>query len=100
MVAALELLQVGLHVLKTTISGTAKTVLAQLGNVAGTGVAERDQAEWFQHDGFISLPPTATPGKSASEVVSATIGATFATETVRGSSHHSPPRSVVRTRMS
>jgi len=72
--AALDVFRIGLHVLKTTISGTAKTVLAQLGNVAGAGVPESDTAEWWQHDGFMSLPPTATPGASASETVTISRG--------------------------
>lgn len=65
-----EVFQIGMHILRSTVTGAKKTILLQLGNVAGEGVAEADGAESWQHDGFVSLPPTVDAGATASEAFS------------------------------
>lgn len=62
-----SIFQVGVDILKTTLSST-KLILAQIGDVVSKTV-ESDGNEWWQHVGFVSRPPEASPGVSASQAV-------------------------------
>jgi hypothetical protein len=55
-------------VLKTVIESATKSVLAQLGDVLQK-ITEADNAEWYQHVGFISRPSKAVSGQKAAECI-------------------------------
>ena len=82
-----DLFQIGIHVLKTTISATTKKILAQTGNVNGEGLTESDGVEWWQHYGFASRPPKPVAGKEAPQAIvvrQGTIDAAIASQDLRG----------------
>lgn len=63
----------GLDVLGTKVSSKTKRVLAKLGSVF-TGEADSDNAEWWQHVGFVSRPPNPDGNRTAAQVVIAQAG--------------------------
>lgn len=65
---AQDRIQAGFDVLRTTVSEATKKVLAQIGSVVGRTV-DSENAEWVQHDGFISRPVRPQAGKQASQAV-------------------------------
>jgi hypothetical protein len=58
----------GVSVLKTTVSEKTKSIVAQLGDVVSE-VVDSDNAEWWQHVGFVSRPPKPAPGEQACQAV-------------------------------
>lgn len=66
--AAFGSVQVGVDVLRTTRDEETKTILAQIGDVEAEEV-DADNAEWWQHCGFVSRPQVAEPKKQACQVV-------------------------------
>ena len=66
------LIHVGYQVLKTSRTKGTNQISAQLGGVGGNGQrasVDSDGAEWWQHVGFASLPPSSAPSQAASVVV-------------------------------
>lgn len=61
-------IQVGVDILKTTVSAKTKSILAQLGDVVNQDI-DADNAEWWQHVGFVSRPPKPLAGKKACQGV-------------------------------
>lgn len=51
----------GIDILRTTLDAGTNTIRAFLGN-ATAGGREEDEAEWWQHSGFVSRPPKAQKG--------------------------------------
>lgn len=64
----MNLLQIGIDVLTTTVSKATNKILAQVGNVVGE-VSENDNVEWWQHYGFFSRPPKPEKGKKAAQAI-------------------------------
>lgn len=62
------LIQIGLDVLKSSVSAKTKRILVQLGDVVNQQ-NESDEAQWWQHVGFRSRPPKPEAGKRATQVV-------------------------------
>jgi len=60
------LFQIGIDILKTTVVGTTKRILAQTGSVTGQ-TTDSDNVEWWQHVGFASRPPKPVPKKTAAQ---------------------------------
>lgn len=60
--------QVGINILRTTVSATTKRILAQTGSITGK-TPDADNVEWWQHVGFVSRPPKPEPGKAAAQAV-------------------------------
>lgn len=63
-----DLFHFGVSVLKTTVSTKTKSIVAQLGDVVSSTV-ESDNAEWWQHVGFVSRPPRPVAGSDACQAV-------------------------------
>ena len=61
------LIQVGMAVLSTALNAVTKKILVQLGD--DRGAPDSDNAEWWQHVGFASLPSIPSPGKASAQVV-------------------------------
>jgi len=61
-----SLFQLGADILSSRIDRVTRKVLLQIGNVAGE-VAEGDNVEQIQHNGFVSRPPNPEAGKKASQ---------------------------------
>lgn len=65
-----DLFQVGVDILRTTVSAATKRILAQTGSITGgNGPPDRDNVEWWQHVGFASRPPKAQAGKKACQAI-------------------------------
>lgn len=62
------LIHVGLDILATTVSAATKRVTVQTGDVTKEST-ETDNAELWQHVGFISLPSSPQAGKKAAQAV-------------------------------
>lgn len=57
---------VGVDILRTVRKAKTKTILAQIGNVAGDTV-DSDEVEWWQQVGFASRPRKAETGSAAAQ---------------------------------
>lgn len=78
---------IGIDILRTVISDGTRIVSAQLGDVTGEQ-AESQDAEWWQHVGFVSRPPQAAAKQSACQAVAIRRGdrdAIIGTRDLRGS---------------
>jgi hypothetical protein len=64
-----EMIQVGVHILKTTVTAKTKKIVAQIGTVMGEGQAEADNVDWWQHVGFASRPAKAEKGRDAAQAI-------------------------------
>ncbi len=62
------LFQVGVDILKTTVSAVTNKILAQTGDAVGQ-TTDADNVSWWQHVGFASRPPVPVPGKQAAQAV-------------------------------
>lgn len=60
-------IKVGVHVLATKVGETSRRIVAQLGSAVGDTYS--DNSEWYQHVGFVSMPPNPEAGKSAATTV-------------------------------
>ena len=63
-----DAIQVGVDILKSTVSDKTGRILLQTGNAIGQ-VAGSDNVEQWQHNGFASRAPAAVPGKKAAQAV-------------------------------
>jgi hypothetical protein len=66
--AVRDTIQVGVDILKSTVSDKTGRILLQIGNAIGQ-VAASDNVEQWQHNGFASRAPAAVPGKKAAQAV-------------------------------
>lgn len=64
----MSLIEIGLDVLKTTINSKTKLLVAQLGDVVSK-VIDSDNADWFQHVGFVSRPSKPEAGVRSCQTV-------------------------------
>lgn len=79
--------QVGVDILNTTVSSKTKKILAQTGDVNGSGQTDADNVEWWQHVGFASRPANPEKGKQAAQALVLRQGghdAAFASQDLRG----------------
>ncbi len=61
---------IGYDVLKTSVDEKTKCVSAMLGHMNGEGATERENAEWWQHTGLITIPAEMDKaGKNAAKTV-------------------------------
>lgn len=68
-----SLLHVGYDILTTTVNRATNKILAQLGDVHKQQT-DTDNAEWWQHVGFVSRPPKPVAGKTAAQGVAIRAG--------------------------
>jgi phage gp45-like len=63
-----DIVLIGLDILNTALGKATNLIKAQLGDsVKQVGAA--DDAEWWQHVGFVSRPSVASPGKTSAQCV-------------------------------
>lgn len=65
----MELFQVGVDILNTTLSTKTKKILAQTGTNVGAGLTQADGVEWWQPQGLASRPSKPDKGKEAAQAL-------------------------------
>lgn len=83
----MDLFQIGVDVMSTSVSKTTRKILAQTGNVNGEGRSDSDNVEWWQHVGFASRPAKPEKGKQAAQCITirnGTIDCAVASQDMRG----------------
>jgi hypothetical protein len=63
-----DVFQIGVDILRTTVTTVTKKIVAQTGSVVGK-TTDADNVEWWQHVGFTSRPPKPHAGKAAAQAV-------------------------------
>jgi hypothetical protein len=83
----MELFQVGVDILNTSISTKTKKILASTGANVGQGQGDADNVEWWQHVGFASRPAKPVKGKQAAQAITirnGTYDCAIASQDLRG----------------
>lgn len=63
-----DVFQLGVDILRTSLSTATKKILAQTGSVVGK-TTDADGVEWWQSVGFASRPPKPQAGKTAAQAI-------------------------------
>lgn len=82
----MELFQIGVDILNTSVSTKTRKILAQTGSNVGQGQVDADNVEWWQHVGFASRPAKPVKGKEAAQALvvrTGTIDAAIASQDLR-----------------
>jgi hypothetical protein len=83
----MELFQIGVDILNTSVSTKTKKILAHTGSNTGDGQTDSGEVEWWQHVGFASRPAKPVKGRQAAQAITirnGTIDCAIASQDLRG----------------
>lgn len=83
----MDLFQIGVDIMSTSVSKTTRKILASTGNINGDGRTDADNVEWWQHVGFASRPAKPEKGKQAAQCITirnGTMDCAIASQDLRG----------------